>query len=252
MPEQLTAEAVPFTPERAAMVRASRHAEALAALLDAKATERNDPAAGPVFVGAVEAFDLDPAGSPNREGESLWELALAGLMAEGVGPLEVEALALPGPDGLDVCQLAARLRHDMTAEDLTRLVRWQLHARELAALRLADGLTYCERLAGELDPEAAPVAELSARGGELLRAVRALEKRLASAPEGITPDGCEVLADAIDAAAERLADAAHGVAPGTGQALAHYVAECLALTDRVDRLLCYLEPPAPAAAGAST
>lgn len=252
MPEQLTTEAVPFTPERAALVRASYCAEALAALLDAKATEREDPTAGPVFVDAVEAFDLDPAGTPCPASERLWELALADLVAEGVGPLEVEAMALPGPDGLDVCQLSARLRHDMTPADLTRLVRWELHARELAALRLSDGLTYCERLAGELDPEPAPAAELSARGGEMLRAVRALGERVKHAPTGTTPDGWETLAEEIDAAATRLAEDAQGVGPDAGHTLAHYVAECLALTDRVAHLLAYLDPPTPAAAGAST
>lgn len=251
MTETLTAEIVPFTLERAALVRARHCAEALAALLVAKATERGDPAAGPVFVDAVVAFDLDPAGTPCPASERLWELALADLVTEGVGPLEVEAMTLPGPDGRDVCQLSARLRHDMSTADLTCLTRWELHARELSALRLGDGLAYCERLAGELDQEAAPAAELSARGGEMLRAVRALEERVEQAPTGITPDGWEALAEEVDAAATRLAEAAQGAGPSVGHTLAHYVAECLALSDRAAHLLAYLDPPMPAAAGAT-
>lgn len=247
MPESLTAEAVPFTPERAALVRASCYADALSALLEARRVERREGDAGPVFVDAVEAFGLDPAGTPSPASERLWALALAGLVAEGVGPLEVEGISHPGPDGRDVCQLSARLCDDMTTADLTHLLRWTMGARELARLRLLDGLAYCERLAGEVDPKAPHAARLSGCGGALLGAVRELAGLVGDTPGAPCESVERLLAvgDLIDRHASELAEEGIAALDAVPAPLALYVCECLSLRDRVadlvDRL--DLEPP---------
>ncbi|MBZ9540487.1 hypothetical protein KGQ90_16330 [Modicisalibacter tunisiensis] len=181
MPETMPAEVVPFTPGRAALTRASHYAEALAALVEAKATEHEDPDAGPVFVDAVRAFDLNPAAAPCPVTEGRWELALAGLVAEDVGALEVEVMPWPLDEGGEVFRLSARLRGDLAPDQLARLGLWERQARELALVRLGDGLTHCEALAAALDPDAGP-DEVTARGGELLRCVRELLALMDKAP----------------------------------------------------------------------
>lgn len=254
MPETMPAEAVPFTPERAALVRASRHATALNALIDAKVMEQADPDAGPVYVDSVAAFDLNPAEAPCPARESLWELTLAGLVAEGVGPLDVEAMAWPLDDGGEVCRLSARWRHDLTSEDLARLLRWTHAARELGRLRLLDGLAYCDQLAGELDPDDDTAAEVAACGGDLLRCVRELAQLVGDAGTArpLPMPAWLAVVERIDHHAAALAKAAEGMDEGAALPLPHYVTECLALLDRVTPLLDHLELPATATAPASS
>jgi len=247
MPETMPAEVVPFTPGRAALTRASHYAEALAALVEAKATEHEDPDAGPVFVDAVRAFDLNPAAAPCPVTEGRWELALAGLVAEDVGALEVEVMPWPLDEGGEVFRLSARLRGDLAPDQLARLGLWERQARELALVRLGDGLTHCEALAAALDPDAGP-DEVTARGGELLRCVRELLALMDKAPRtprrGLRGPGGAYRR--IFPPITRMLEGAQGLDEGAGPALAHYVADCLALLDRVAHLLACFTPSAPA------